>query len=107
MSTRGLLRAAFRTGRWFLFCVAFLAREGKQLFTVPAFADFEIGNALRVNVCGKKQLERVIADSQAVGKLDDSKSIVEHFKSGFLASPLEEMTHDENRLPFPLGTEVA
>lgn len=107
MSTKGLLRAAFRTGRRFLFCVAFLAREGKQLFTVPAFADFEIGNALRVDFRGKEQLEGVVADRQTVGKLDDSKSIIEHFKGGFLASPFEEMAHDENRLSFPLGAEVA
>ena len=101
-----MLRAAFRTGCRFHFRVAFLAREGKKLFAVPALADFEIGNALRIDVRGKQQLERVIADGQAVGKLDDRKTIVENLKGGFLPSPFEEMAHDENRLSFPLGAEV-
>jgi hypothetical protein len=61
---------------------------------------------LRVDVRGKKQFERVVADRQAVGKLDDGKAIIEHLKRGFLPTPFKEMAHDENRLSFPLGAEI-
>ena len=62
---------------------------------------------MKIDVRGKEQFERIIADGHAIGKFHNGQAIVEDFERGFLPLSFEAMAHDEDRLAFSLDTKVA
>lgn len=77
------------------------------MFALPAGADFKVGSPLKIDVRGKEQFERIIADGHAIGEFHNGQAIVEDFERGFLPLSFEAMAHDEDRLAFSLDTKVA
>ena len=68
--------------------------------------NFELSGSIRIDVGGKQQFVRVIAERNAVAEFDHGKSIVEHFKRGFLSLSLDDVTHHKHGLAFPLRAEI-
>ena len=77
------------------------------MFALLAGTNFEVGNALVIDVSGQEQLQRVIPDYSTVRKFDEGQTIVKDLKSCFLPVPGQDMAKDEHRLPLALRPEVS
>src|SRR5437879_10685643 len=62
--------AAFRTMGRFFCCLTLFGGQRKELFALPAGANFEVGRSLIVDVGRQDQLQRVISDRAAVRVFD-------------------------------------
>jgi len=58
--------SAFRTQGGFFCCLTLFGGQGKELFALPAGANFEVGGSLVVNVGRQEQFVWVISDRAAV-----------------------------------------
>ena len=76
------------------------------MFALSAWANFEVGGSLVVDMGRQEQFERVIPDRAAVGKFDDGQTVVKDFKVPFLPFSGQDMPEDEHRLPLTFRTEV-
>jgi len=99
--------AAFRTRGRFFCCLTLFGGQGEKLFTLPAGANFEVGDSLVVDVGGQEQFEWVISDRAAVGEFNDCQAIVKDLKVPFLPFPSQDMPEDEHRLSLALCAEVS
>jgi len=77
------------------------------LFALFAWANFEIGDALVIDVSGQEQLQRVIPDRPAVGKFDEGQTVVKDLEGSFLPFPGQDMAEDVHRLSLALRAEVS
>lgn len=59
-----------------------------------------------VDFRGQQELKRVIAHDPSIAELDKGKPIVEPFKNGFLAPPIEQMTEHKHGLALAFDAEV-
>lgn len=71
-----------------------------------ARTDLEVGDAFFIDVRGKQQFDRIVADNTPVGELDQGDPIVEDFKRRLLAFSFEHMAQNEDRLPLSLRPEI-
>ena len=99
--------SAFRTSGGFFCCLTFVGCQGKELFALPARANFEVGGSLVIDMGGQEQFERVISDRAAVGEFDDGQAIVKDFKVPFLPFSGQDMPEDEYRLSLTLRAEIS
>ena len=99
--------AAVRTGCRLDSQCTLIGRQWKELLALRTGTDLEIGGSIRINVCRKEQLVRVVPDCHSVGKLDDGKTIVKDFECGLLSFSLEHVAHHEDWLTFPLRAKIA
>jgi hypothetical protein len=76
--------SAFRTRGGFFCCLTLFGGQRKELFALPAGANFEVRRSLVVDVCRQNQLPRVISDRAAVREFDDGQAVVKDFKGSFL-----------------------
>ena len=77
------------------------------MFALFAWANFEIGDALVIDLSGQEELKRVIPDRSAVRKFDEGQTVVKDLESSFLPFPGQHMTEHEDRLPLTLRAEVS
>jgi hypothetical protein len=102
----GVFTALAAGGRFFI-GFALVGSEREELLALRTGTDFEIRRSIGIDICGKKQFVWVVPDGDPIRKLHYGEAIVEDFKCGFLPFAVEDMTYDENRLPFPLGAKIA
>lgn len=76
------------------------------MFALFAWANFEIGDSLVIDVSRQEQLKRVIPDHSTVGKFDEGQTVVKDLEDSFLPFPGQDMAEDEDRLPLALRAEV-
>ena len=69
--------------------------------------DFEICGPVRIDVGRKQQFLRIVSNRDAVGKFDHGKTVIEHFKGGFLPFAFDQVAHDEDGLTFALRPKIA
>lgn len=100
------LRSALRAENRFLIRVSFFLCKGKEHFAGLARANFKIGDAAVVNFRGQEEFNRIVSNDPSIAKLDKSEPIVEPFKNGFLAPPIEEVTEYKHGLALTFNTEV-
>ena len=77
------------------------------MFALFAWANFEIGDALVIDLSGQEELKRVISDCSAIGKFDEGQTVVKDLEGSFLPFPGQDMAEDEHRLPLALRSEVS
>lgn len=77
------------------------------MFALPAWANFEVGSSLVVDVRGQEQFERVIPDRAAVGEFDDGQTVVKDLEGSFLPFSSQDMPEDEHRLSLTFRAEVS
>jgi len=77
------------------------------MFALLAGTNFEVGDALVIDVSGQEQLQRVKSDYSAVRKFDEGETIVKDLKGSLLPFPGQDMAEDEHRLPLALHSEVS
>ena len=99
--------AAVRTSGGFFCCLTLFGGQGEELFALPAWANFEVGGSLVIDVRGQEQLQRVITDRAAVGKFNDGQAIVKDFKVPFLPFSGQDMPEDQYRLSLTLRAEIS
>ena len=99
--------SAFRTSGGFFCCLTFFGGQGEELFALPAWANFEVGDSLIVDIRGQEQLQRVIPDRAAIGKFDDGQTVVKDLERSFLPFSGQDMPEDQHRLPLTLRAEVS
>lgn len=101
------LPAAVRTVRRLDIRCTLIRRQWKELLALSTGTDLEIGGSIRIEICRKEQLVRVVPDCHPVGKLDDGKTIVKNFECGLLSFSLEYVAHHVDWLTFPLCAKIA
>jgi len=77
------------------------------LLALSAGSNFEVGDALVVDVGGQEQFQRVIADCAAVREFDDSQTVVKDLEGSFLSFSGQEVPEDKHRLSFTRRAEVS
>ena len=77
------------------------------MFALFAWANFEIGDTLVIDISGQEQLKRVIPDRSTVGKFDEGQTVVKDLEGSFLPFPGQQMAEDEHRLTLALRAEVS
>lgn len=101
------LSPALRAGSRLVLRFAFVDREWEKLFALLTCADFEVGGAIRVDLCGEQQFEGIVAEGHTVGEFYDGQAVVKYFERGFLSLSCKDMADHEDRLSFSLSTKVA
>ncbi|HXX76608.1 MAG TPA: hypothetical protein VEI50_15865 [Nitrospiraceae bacterium] len=101
------LGSAHRAQRRFYVGFTFSNRQGEQLLTLPAEADFKVWDSGIVDFSREKELPRIESENGPIRKFDQCESIIEHFKRRFLRFALQKVSDHQHRLPFAFGTKVS
>jgi hypothetical protein len=102
-----ILGAARRAQGGFFVGFAFGNGQGKQLFTLAAKADFEIGTPFVVHFGREQKLYWIKTEDDPVSKFDQREPIVKYFKRRFLAFAIQEMPDYQYRLSFAFGSKIS
>lgn len=77
------------------------------MFALPAWANFEVGGSLVINMGRQEQFERVIPNHAAVVEFDDGQSVIKDFEGTFLPFSGQDMSQNEYRLSLTFRAKVS
>lgn len=77
------------------------------MFALPAWANFEVGGSLVINMGRQEQFERVIPNHAAVVEFDDGQSVIKDFECTFLPFSGQDMSQNEYRLSLTFRAKVS
>ena len=76
------------------------------MLALLAGPDFEIGDALFVDLGREQQFEWIVTQPDVVLESNNGQAVVEDLESGFRALSLQAMSDDKHRLPLALSAQI-
>jgi hypothetical protein len=77
------------------------------LLALAARANLEESIPLVVDLGREQEFQRVIPENGSIRELYQGKPVVKYLERGFLASPIQKMSDDQDRLAFAFGAKIS